>query len=120
MQEIIEETPKTEKAAPSTRTGVFQANYLVYYVLGILEAFLVLRLIFKLLGANAGSGFVSFIYAVSGFFVAPFTAIFPVATGEGVTTTSILEPAVIIAMIIYALIAWGISALVKAFIIGKE
>lgn len=120
MQETIEETPQEEKAAPATRRGVFQANYLVYYILGIIESLLILRLIFKILGANSVSGFVSFIYSVSGFFIAPFTSIFPVATGEGVTTTSILEPAVIVAMIVYALIAWGISALVKALLVGRE
>ncbi|CAN5422818.1 hypothetical protein BH10PAT4_BH10PAT4_0610 [soil metagenome] len=120
MQDNNEETPNEVKASPTTRKGVFQANYLVYYILGVVESLLILRLIFKLLGANPGSGFVSFIYSVSGFFLAPFTSIFPVATGEGVVTTSVLEPAVIVALIVYALIAWGISALVKALIVGKE
>jgi hypothetical protein len=121
MSEIIEEnTSQDEKLAPATRTGVFRANYLVYYVLGIIESLMILRLIFKLLGANPGSGFVSFVYSTSGFLLAPFTSIFPVATGTGVTTVSIIEPAVFIAIIVYALIAWGISALVKALIVGKE
>jgi len=120
MREDIEETPREEKAAPATRTGVFQANYIVYYILGIIESLLILRLVFKALGANAESGFVSFIYSTSGFFITPFTSIFPVATGQGVTTVSILEPAVIVAIIVYALIAWGVSALVKALIVGRE
>jgi len=120
MREDIEETPREEKAAPATRTGVFQANYIVYYILGIIESLLILRLIFKILGANAESGFVSFIYTISEFFIAPFTAIFPVATGQGVATVSVLEPAVIVAMVVYGLIAWGVSALIKALIVGRE
>jgi len=120
MQETDETTHDNEVAAPATRRGVFQANYIVYYILGVIEALLVLRLIFKISGANPGSEFVSFIYSTSGFFVAPFTSIFPVATGEGVVTTSILEPAVLVAIIVYALIAWGIGALIKALIVGKK
>jgi hypothetical protein len=121
MQEFTEDdTAKVETAAPATRTRLFRANYIVYYVLGVIEALFILRLIFKLLGANPGSGFVSLIYSTSGFFLAPFTSIFPVTTGTGVVTVSILEPAVIIAMIVYALIAWGISALIKAFVVGKQ
>jgi hypothetical protein len=121
MREIIEEDiPKGETVTPVSRTSVFRANYLVYYLLGLIESFLILRLIFKLLGANSGSGFVSFIYSTSGFFLAPFTSIFPVATGTGVTTVSIFEPAVFVAIIVYALIAWGVGALIKVLVVGKE
>ena len=45
---------------------------IVYYILGILEALLAFRLIFKLLGANHGSTFVSLIYNISGAFLSYF------------------------------------------------
>ena len=119
MQETNEDI-REEKATQATRTGVFRARYISYYVLGIVEALLVLRLIFKLLGANAVSGFVSFIYSATDILVAPFASIFPVATGEGVVASAVLEPAVIVAIVVYALIACGISALIRALIVGKE
>lgn len=85
---------------------------IVYYILGLLEALFAFRLVFKLLGANPKSGFVSFIYAVTQVFLAPFTGIFRTAETQGIETRSVLEPMTIIAMIVYALIAWGIVKLI--------
>lgn len=91
----------------------FTAKKVVYYILGILEVLLAFRLVFKLLGANPKSGFVSFIYAVSQVFLIPFTAIFRAASTQGIETKAVLEPSTIIAMIVYALIAWGIVKLIS-------
>lgn len=85
----------------------------VYYILGLLETLLAFRLVFRLLGANPGSGFVSLIYTVSGVFLAPFNGIFRAATTSGIETTSVLEPPTIIAMIVYALIAYGVVKLIE-------
>lgn len=93
---------------------------IVSYILGALEALLVFRLIFKLLGANPESGFVSFIYTVTGVLLAPFSGIFKTAVTQGLETKSILEPANIIAMIVYAIIAYGLVRLIKIFTIPKE
>ncbi|WP_291637231.1 YggT family protein [Clostridium sp.] len=86
---------------------------IVYYILGIIEAFFAFRLVFKLLGANAGSTFVSLIYNISGVFMAPFSGIFRTAVTKGIETKSVLEPATIIAMIVYALAAYGIVRLIE-------
>jgi len=93
---------------------------IVYYILGIIEAFLAFRLIFKLLGANPGSAFVSFIYNVSGAFVAPFGGIFRSAVNKGIETKSVLDPTTIIAMIVYALIAYGIVKLIEIYKTRKD
>lgn len=90
----------------------FTAGRVVYYIVGILEVLLAFRLIFKLLGANPSSGFVSFIYSISQVFMVPFTAIFRSAATHGIETKAVLEPSTIIAMIVYALIAWGIVKLI--------
>lgn len=99
----ISETPK----------NTMKTSRLVYYALGTLEAFFAFRLIFKLLGANPGSGFVKIIYSVSGAFMAPFSGIFRSAVTEGIETKAVLEPAVIITMIVYALLAYGIVRLIE-------
>lgn len=84
----------------------------VYYILGVLEILLAFRLVFKILGANPGSGFVSFIYSITELFMVPFTAIFRSAATDGIETKAVLEPSTIIAMIVYAVIAWGIVKLI--------
>lgn len=93
---------------------------IVYYILGVLEVLLVFRLILKLLGANPSSSFVSIIYTVSRILLAPFSGIFRTAVTEGLETQSVLEPANIIAMIVYALIAYGIVRLFKLYTMPKH
>ncbi|MCM1567695.1 MAG: YggT family protein [Dehalobacter sp. 4CP] len=91
------------------------ARRIVYYILGILEILLAFRLVFKILGANPNSGFVSFIYSLSQVFLVPFTAIFRSAATQGIETNAVLEPSTVIAMIVYALVAWGIVKLIIIF-----
>lgn len=103
------------KTTTTIRESVWSSNAvrIVYYLLGILEALLGIRLILKLLGANPESAFVTFIYNVTGIFLAPFEGIFRNAVSSGIETKSVLEPGTIIAMLIYALIAWGIVKLIR-------
>jgi len=56
--------------------------------------------------------FVDLIYRITGIFILPFNGIFRQATTTGVETTAILEPATIVAIIVYILIAWGIVKLI--------
>ena len=102
------------------RAEKFRARRIIYYVLGFLEVLLAFRLVFKVLGANPGSGFVSFIYSITQIFLVPFTAIFRSAVAQGIETKAVLEPGTIIAMVIYALIAWGIVKLMVAISGRKE
>lgn len=89
--------------------GKVKARRIIYYLLGILEILFAFRLVFKVLGANPESSFVSIIYSVTNLFLAPFYGIFRMAVSDGIETQSVLEPALIIAMIVYAALAWGIS-----------
>ena len=86
---------------------------IVSFTLAILEVLFAMRLIFKLLGANPTNGFISFIYNLSGFFLAPFSGIFRSAVNPGIETKSVLEASTIIAMIVYALVAIGIIRLIE-------
>lgn len=45
--------------------------------------------------------------------LAPFVGIFRIATTKGIETQAVLEPTLIIAMIVYAVIAWGIITLIE-------
>src|SRR5690606_31884670 len=102
------------------RQGNLKARRIINYILGALEVLFALRLVFKILGANSGSSFVAIIYSITDIFLAPFNGIFRTAVTEGIETQSVLEPALIIAMITYAAIAWGISKLVDIISNRKE
>lgn len=80
----------------------------VWFVFGAIEILIALRFVLKLLGANAESGFVQLVYAVSGLFMAPFEAIFRTQHVSGAT----FEWSAIVAVAIYALIAWGLVKLI--------
>ncbi|MGV8981418.1 YggT family protein [Clostridium sp.] len=109
-----------ENTNSTTSVNNFKFRKIVYYVLGIIEAFFAFRLIFKLLGANDGNAFVSLIYSVSGALLAPFSGIFRTAVSKGIETKSVLEPATIIAMIVYAVIAYAIVRLIEISAIHKH
>lgn len=125
MAEIIKETVtttgKTKNTNPASReaTSSQTAEYVIYYLLGALEVLLAFRLIFKLAGASMSSGFVKFVYGLTGLFVMPFEGIFRKAYSQGVETASILEPSTIVAILVYAVLAWGLVKLV-AILSGEE
>jgi len=127
MPDVTRETITTSEnnsvpvIEPSKRnaTRYQTAGYLVYFVFGLLEILLAFRFIFKLLGANPSTGFVDFIYNLSAIFVAPFAGIFNTSLARGDVTTSIFEPATLVALIVYAVLAWGIVALIRV-ISGRQ
>ena len=86
---------------------------IIYYILGVLEVLFTFRLVFKILGANPQSAFVDTIYSITSLFLTPFNDIFRKAVSEGIETQSVLEPTLIIAMIVYAVIAWGLAKLIE-------
>ncbi len=85
---------------------------IVYYIAGAVEILILIRLVFKMTGANPSSGFIAFLYALSGFFVFPFQTIFGNTTAPGAETTAVFEPATLIAIAVYAILAWGIVKLI--------
>lgn len=60
--------------------------------------------------ANA---FVGLVYGLSGIFILPFEGIFRRGFNQGIETTSILEPSVIVAILVYAILAWGVIKLIR-------
>lgn len=95
-------------ATAQSANGAVVMKRIVYFIAGVIIAFLVLRIIFLLLAANQGSGFVDFIYAVGGFFATPFYGIFNYTPSYG---QFVFEISSVVAIIIYALIAWGLGKL---------
>ena len=81
-----------------------------WFVVGLVDSGIAIRFFMHLLGASYDAAFVRFIYGVTLPLVAPFRGVFA-ESGQG---TSILEPAAIVAILVYALMAWALIALIKA------
>ncbi|WP_333783040.1 hypothetical protein [Lutispora saccharofermentans] len=90
-----------------------KTRHAIYYILSVIEVLLAFRFIFKLLGANPRNGFVSFIYSIAGIFMAPFSGIFYSSTTNGLAAKSVFEPATLIGMAVYAVLAWGLVGLIR-------
>jgi uncharacterized protein YggT (Ycf19 family) len=114
----------TERVSTSSvsaaNKGAFQFYNVVYYIVGLLEVILVIRLALKILGANPSSGFVSFMYSLTDPFVAPFAGIFNTAVANKDQIVSVLEPSVLIAMVVYALVGWGLARLIAVTMSGRD
>jgi hypothetical protein len=120
MSEVVKETITTKGSTTEKATKHQTAEYVIYFIFGLLEILLVFRLVFKLMGANPASSFVNFIYSATRIFILPFEGIFRKGLTEGIETTSILEPSTFVAIIVYILIGWGIVKLVHVFSREKQ
>jgi hypothetical protein len=109
-------SPNTESEVRTTqkepererRIFTFKATQLVWLLLGILEAFLALRFVLKLIAANPDSPFAVFIYGFTNLFLFPFAGL----TGTPSAGGMVLEIPTMIAMVVYALIGWAIERLI--------
>ena len=124
MAEILKETVTTQNEGPqaavttetkSVATSSLKIEYLIYFAFGVLEILLAFRLVLKLMGASVTSGFVRFIYSLTGVFILPFEGIFRRGFTQGIETTSVLEPSTLVALIVYAVLVWGIVKLTRIF-----
>ena len=107
--------PAQEKAA-----NVGWLNSVVWFIAGLIIALLAIRFILAMTGANPDAGFADLIYSVTSPFRAPFAGLFgaPI-TFEGVAATARIEFETLVAMAVYALIAWGITK-VLALMLGSN
>ncbi|MES3005626.1 MAG: YggT family protein [Patescibacteria group bacterium] len=97
--------------SPTTKP-LYKGTQIIWYLLGILEVLLAFRFVLKMLGANAGAGFTSFIYGITYVFTAPFLSVFRITQVAG----SSFEWPTLLAMLVYWILAIGI---IKLFLIGK-
>lgn len=88
----------------------FKATQLVWLFFGILEVMIALRIGLKLMGANSDSLIAVFIYGFTDLFLFPFVGL----VKTPVMGSMVLEISSVIAMLVYALIAWGIERIIWA------
>lgn len=84
---------------------------LIYWLTNAVLALLTIRFVLSLLGANQANAFASFIYSLSYPLVAPFFGLFGYTMQYGVAR---FELETLVAMLVYALVGYGIARLVAA------
>ena len=115
VQEVIQQTRTVTSGVSTdspqkeyqTKKAIFRSYQVIWYILGVIEVLLAFRVVLKFLGANVFSGFTNFIYALSSPFAMPFSGIL----GTSASSNLIFEWSTLIAMAVYAVVAYGIVAL---------
>jgi uncharacterized protein YggT (Ycf19 family) len=97
--------------APSTRTVlVARLNRLIWLFVGVVNVLIALRFVLKLIAANPGNSFASFIYSLTDGLVAPFISLI---NAPVVANGAIVEVAAIFAIIVYTLVALAVTQLFR-------
>jgi len=122
-RKVVTQTDADPAVAPATSTHVERTEVspsggemlrrVVVLIFGIIQAFIVLRIVLLLLNAREGNDIVAFILNVSQIFVAPFIGIFP---PDNLTSGgSVLDIAAIAALvgwtILEMIIIWGANVM---------
>lgn len=95
----------TEDPYAPRRLRAAKVQQVIYLLFGILEALLAIRFVLRLLGANPASGFATFVYGITEPFMRPFVNLF----GQPAVGGSVLEWNALVAIVVYALIAWVLA-----------
>jgi len=95
-------------ATADQNSKIARIVYIVYFMFAALEMLLGVRVLLHLIGANPDNGFAAFINTLSGLFVMPFASLLQNPSFGGI----VLEITTMIAMIIYAIVAWVIGRMI--------
>jgi hypothetical protein len=98
-------TPAEVQVARLERT-----KQIVWFVVGLIVALIALRFVLLAFGALETNPFASFIYGLSGIFVAPFVGLFGQEPQAG---ASYFETASLVAMAVYLLVGWIINRVLE-------
>lgn len=108
MTNVQQVTSTQQEPGQTQRQFTFQAIQLIWLGLGLLEGLLGLRIFLKLIGANAANPFAALLYSVTDLFLIPFVGL----TGTPASNGLVFEISSVIAMIVYALLAWVLERIV--------
>lgn len=103
------QTELPQKAYEKKKT-IFRTYQVIWYILGVIEILLTFRVLLKMLGANINSAFVSLIYIITDPLAVPFNGIFGVSINQ---IGALFEWSTLVAMAVYALIAYGLIQLMQ-------
>jgi len=109
--DVVDEPAAADDAVVTTTPnyGINIISRIIWFVAGIILLLLAFRFVLALLGANPSNSFAQFIYDTSHPFVAPFFNLFNYNNIQ--YGSSRFEIYTLVAMAVYAAIAWVLSAL---------
>jgi YggT family protein len=100
---------KRDIAVVNQNSTVARIVNIVYFLFGTLELLLAVRVVFYLISVNPDNSFARFIEDLSSPFVALFASLLQNPT---LGTTGVLEVTTLIAMLVYAIVAWLVGRLI--------
>lgn len=103
-------TEEVDDGVVARNRGQLFLTNIIWFAAGVIIVLLGFRFVFALLGANPSNSFAHFIYQVSHPFVAPFFGLFSYNYSYGISR---FEAYTLVAMLVYLIIAWGLSALIN-------
>lgn len=100
-----------EDKAAQRRQIIFKITQFIWLMTGMLEGLIALRFFLRLIAANPESSFASLVYNITYLFLWPFLDLTTSPSAGGM----VLEIPSLIAMLVYFLIAWGITGIIQLF-----
>ena len=116
MTDYREVRTTQHESGQAQRVAGFKATQLIWLLLGILEAAIALRVLFKLIAVNAANPFAAILYAVTDLFVAPFASLIGAPAAGGM----VLELSSLLAMVVYLLLGWVLERIVYLLFYGPR
>lgn len=106
-------TPPATPGVPKKQNEPSKIHRVLYYILGLIEVLLAFRFILLLFGANIEAGFAQFLAKLTDPLMIPFQGLFPV--NQSAAGASIFSPSILVAMLVYALVIYGLAQLIRIF-----
>jgi hypothetical protein len=97
-----------EDVSAKERQNVSRLVALIRWIFGVIEALIGLRILLELIAANPGNPFARLVYSFSDLFVRAFRGLTVSPSAGGI----VLDVPAIVALLVYALVGWGISRLI--------
>ena len=106
--QISEVRTSRRESGQEQRLFSFKATQLIWLGLIFLEALIALRIGLKLIAANPANPFAAFTFGLSDIFLFPFQGL----VGTPASGGSVLELSSLIAMVVYAFLAWAFERVI--------
>jgi len=101
---------RTDRPEVKRSYALVRLTEFIWLIAGVLEALFAIRIVLNFVGANQAAGFTQLITNITTPFLVPFANLM---TNPTTSSGNVLEITTMIAMVVYALLAWGIVRLLQ-------
>ncbi len=106
---IAAEEARRRVAAANQNSAVLRFIQIIMFMFGVVEVLLAVRVVLHALGANESNAFANTINSLSQPFIALFANLF---SNPMLSASAVLELTTVIAMVVYAVIAWLVARII--------